>query len=219
MEKFQTVIKQNEALITARDFKGGEGGALRRVTEDLSKQEGRLHFLCNKVHKKRECKQQCGGCKMFGSHLEKDCWTLYPDKRPTKFETPKKKRGREREISKSKDKEETRPQNKGRGNSPAPPRVVGRVNKRQLTDRDSDDSVEKEGDPKEIERNYLEAKELYEKQIRRARRVRRDHTERSFNTERIFADEAGETQYTNMKREFSRGPSRRMRRVKRCSPL
>ena len=70
LEKFQTVIKQNEALITARDFKGGEGGALRRVTEDLPKQEGRLHFLCNKVHKKRECKQQCGGFKMFGSHLE-----------------------------------------------------------------------------------------------------------------------------------------------------
>ena len=73
--------------------------------------------------------------------------------------------------------------------------------------------MENEGDPKE-----LEAKELYEKQIRRARRVRRDHTKRSFNTERIFADEAGEAQYTNMEREFARGPSRRMRRLKRCSP-
>ena len=93
LEKFQTVIKQNMALITARDFKGGEGGALRRVTEDLPKQEGRLHFLCNKIQKKRECKLQCPGCNMFGSHLEKDCWTKYPDKKP-KFDTPKKKRGR-----------------------------------------------------------------------------------------------------------------------------
>ena len=104
MAKFQTVIKQYESLITARDFKGGEGGAIRRVTGDLPKQEGRLHFLCNKVHKKRECKLQCNGHKMFGSHLEKDCWTLYPDKKPN-FGTPKKKKGRERERTRSKSKE------------------------------------------------------------------------------------------------------------------
>ena len=109
---------------------------------------------------------------MFGSHLEKDCWTKYPDKKP-KFDTPKKKRGRERERtrSKSKEKEETRPQNKGRGNSPYPTRV-GRVNERPLKDRDSDDSVGKESDPKEIERNYLEAKEVYDKQVSRARTFR-----------------------------------------------
>ena len=76
----------------------------------------------------------------------------------------------------------------------------------------------KESDPKEIERNYLEAKELYEKQVRSAQLVRRDNTERSFNKERIFEDEAGESQYWNSEREFARGPSRRMRRVKKCSP-
>ena len=32
-----------------------------------------------------------------------------------------------------------------------------------LTDRDSDDSVGKESDVKDLERNYLEAKEKYEK--------------------------------------------------------
>ena len=44
LAKFQTVIKQYESLITARDFKGGEGGAIRRVTGDLPKQQGRLHL-------------------------------------------------------------------------------------------------------------------------------------------------------------------------------
>ena len=86
---------------------------------------------------------------MFGSHLEEDCWKLYPDKKPN-FETPKKKRGRERERtrSKSKEKKETKTQDKRRENSPYPPRV-GRVTDKQFTDRDSDDSLGKESDVKD----------------------------------------------------------------------
>ena len=109
---------------------------------------------------------------MKGSHLEENCWTLYPDKKP-KFNTPKKDRrgkGRGRSRSKSVEKEEKR----GRENSPYPGRV-GRVSNDQLTDRDLDES-DKEASVKELERDYIEAKEKakaikekYEKQIRRAR--------------------------------------------------
>ena len=59
---------------------------------------------------------------MKGSHIEENCWTLYPDKKP-KFNTPKKDRrgkGRGRSRSKSVEKEERR---KGRENSPHPTRV------------------------------------------------------------------------------------------------
>ena len=94
---------------------------------------------------------------MFGSHFEENCWTLYPNKK-TNFETPKKGgRGRERgrSRSKSKDPEETRTQKKGRENSPYPARV-GRVTD---MDRDSDDSSGKESNVKDLERDYLEAKE------------------------------------------------------------
>ena len=58
------------------------------------------------------------------------------------------------------------------------------------------------------------SKEKYEKQVRRARRIRTE------NTGGIFTDEVAETQYTNMEREFARGPSRKLRRVKKkkCSP-
>ena len=57
-------------------------------------------------------------------------------------------------------------------------------------------------------------KEKYEKQVRRARRIRTE------NTGGIFTDEAAETQYTIMEREFARGPNRKLRRVKKkkCSP-
>ena len=64
-----------------------------------------------------------------------------------------------------------------RNNSPYPERV-GRVSKEQFTDKDSDDS-DKEASVKELERDYLEAKEKskaikekLEKQIRRARQIR-----------------------------------------------
>ena len=90
LAKFQTVIKQHESLMTARELKGAVGGSVRRVTDDLPKQPGKPHFLCNIVHKRGKCTQQCNGCKMFGSHLEEDYWKLYPDKKPN-FETPKKK--------------------------------------------------------------------------------------------------------------------------------
>ena len=39
---------------------------------------------------------------------------------------------------------------------------------KQFTDRDSDDSLGKESNVKHLERDYLEAKEKYEKHIRRA---------------------------------------------------
>ena len=153
------------------------GGGVRRVTEEPPKETRKpghfLHRLCGKEHEKGECSQQCEGCKMYGSHLKENCWTLYPDKRP-KFNIPRKKRrGKERGRSRSKsvEKEERR---KGRENSPYPARV-GRVTNNQLTDRDLDES-ENEASVKELERDYLEAKEKanatkekYEKQIRRAR--------------------------------------------------
>ena len=112
------------------------------------------------------------------------------------------------------EKEERR---KGRENSPHQTRV-NRVTD-QLTDRDSDES-EKEASVKELEREYLEAKEKakatkdkYEKQVRREiRRVR------TGNAGDIFTDEISEAQYNQMEREAARGPSRRQRRVKRCSP-
>ena len=152
---------------------------------------------------------------MYGSHLKENCWTLYPDKRP-KFNTPRKKRrGKERGRSRTKsgEKEERR---KGRENSPHQTRV-NRITD-QLTDRDSDES-EKEASVKELEREYLEAKEKakatkdkYEKQVRREiRRVR------TGNAGDIFTDEISEAQYNQMEREATRGPSRRQRRVKRCS--
>ena len=133
---------------------------------------------------------------MKGNHLEDNCWTKYPEKRP-KLYTPKKDRkgkGRGRSRSKSVEKEEKR---KGRENSPYPARV-GRVTNNQLTDRDSDES-ENDASVKELERDYLEAnkkakvtKEKYEKQIRRARRVR---TGKSGG---IFTDEISEAQYSQM---------------------
>ena len=138
---------------------------------------------------------------MKGSHLKENCWTLYPDKRP-KFNTPRKERrgkGRGRSRSKSVEKEERR---KGRENSPYPARV-GRVTNNQLTDRDSDES-ENEASVKELERDYLEAKEKakatkekYEKQVRReVRRVkprRLGHTKRP--KRRINKIEENRTKY------------------------
>ena len=174
LSKFQTVIKQHESLVTAREFKGEVGGNVRRITEEPPKETRKpghfLHRLCNKEHKRGECSQQCKVCKMKGNHPEENCWTLHPEKKP-KFYTPKKDRkdkGRGRSRSKSVEKEEKR---KGRENSPYPARV-GRVTNNQLTDRDSDES-ENEASVKELERDYLEAKEKaketkkkYEKQIK-----------------------------------------------------
>ena len=67
---------------------------------------------------------------------------------------------------------------------------------------------------KDLERNFLQAKEAYEKKANRARRIRTE------NTGGIFADEDSEIQYTNLEREFARRPSRKLRRVKKkkCSP-
>ena len=95
LAKFQTVIKHHESLMTAKEFKGAVCGSVRRVTEDPPKQPGKPHFLCNKIHKRGSCTQQCSGCQMFGSHLEEKCWTLHSELKP-KFETSKKRRGRER---------------------------------------------------------------------------------------------------------------------------
>ena len=105
---------------------------------------------------------------MFGNHLEENCWTIHPEKKPN-FGTPRKGRGRERgrSRSKSKEPEETRTKKKGRENSPYPSKV-GRVMDKQFTDRDSDGSSDKESSVKDLERDYLEAKEKYEKQARRA---------------------------------------------------
>ena len=151
---------------------------------------------------------------MKGNHLEDNCWTKYPEKRP-KLYTPKKDRkgkGRGRSRSKSVEKEERK---KGRENSPYPVRVVRA--KDRLTDRDSDES-ENDESVKELERDYLEAKEKaketkekYNKQIKRTRRVR---TGKSGG---IFTDEITEAQYNRMEREAARGqgPSRNIRRVKK----
>ena len=116
--KFQTVIKQHEGLITAREFKGEGGGTVRRVThvppKEIKKPGHILHRLCNKEHKRGECSQQCKFCKMKGNHLEENCWTKYLEKRP-KLYTPKKDRkgkGRGRSRSKSVEKEEKRKEGK-----------------------------------------------------------------------------------------------------------
>ena len=67
-----------------------------------SKEPRKPHYLCNKIHEKGNCTQQCKGCRNKGSHLEENCWTLYPDKKP-KFNTPKiDRRGKERGRSRSK---------------------------------------------------------------------------------------------------------------------
>ena len=34
--------------------------------------------VCNKQHKKRECKYQCKHCLMFGSHKAENCFKKYP---------------------------------------------------------------------------------------------------------------------------------------------
>ena len=62
LSKFQTVIKQHESLVTAREFKGEAGGNVRRTREEPPKDTRKpgyfLHQLCNKEHKRGECTQQ-----------------------------------------------------------------------------------------------------------------------------------------------------------------
>ena len=93
------------------------------------------------------------------------------------------------------------------------PSKLARVTDKQYTDRDSDGSSDKES-RKDLERDFLEAKEKYEKKANRAQRIRTE------NTGVIFVDEDSERQYTNLEREFARRPVRRLRRVKKekCSP-
>ena len=179
MDKFQTVIRQHESMVTAREFKGEVAGSVRSVrTEDKPKDGRKPHHLCGKVHAKNECSQQCSGCKKWGSHFEQNCWELYPDKKP-KFNTPRKDRkGKGRGRSRSKSLEKGEKSKEKRENSPYPGRA-GRVitDRDRFTDRDSDES-EKD---KEMEREYLDAvekakeiKEKYEKQkqTRSTRRIR-----------------------------------------------
>ena len=52
LSKFQTVIKQHESLVIAREFKGEVGRGVRRVTEEPPKETKKQHYLCNKVHNK-----------------------------------------------------------------------------------------------------------------------------------------------------------------------
>ena len=199
-------------------------------TDNIPKDGDKYHNLCGKVHAKRQCSQQCSGCKKWGSHLEENCWELYPDKKP-KFNTPRKDRkgrGRGRSRSKSEEKGEKDKKDKRdkRDNSPYPGRA-GRVttDRDRFTDRDSDES-EKD---KEMEREYLAAvekaeqiKEKFEKQkqTRSARRIRTGRTAAD-----IFADDSSEAQYNQLERDWARGsspstrgPSGRLRRVKKCSP-
>ena len=82
LSKFQTVIKQHESLVTAREFKGEVEARVGRVTEEPPKEPRKPHYLCNKVHEKGNCTQQCKGCKKKGSHLEEKCWTLHPEQNP-----------------------------------------------------------------------------------------------------------------------------------------
>ena len=99
MDKFQRVIREHESMVTAREFKGEAPGSIRvvRTEDNIPKKGESYHNLCGKVHAKKKCAQQCSGCNMYGSHLEKDCWELYPDKE-LRFTTPKKdrKKGRGR---------------------------------------------------------------------------------------------------------------------------
>ena len=96
-------------MVTAQEFKGEIPANVRVIrTDNIPKEGEKFHKLCGKTHAKKECKQQCYGCKMYGSHLPQDCWELYPDKKP-KFTTPRKNRkgrGRERSRSKSEEKGE-----------------------------------------------------------------------------------------------------------------
>ena len=117
--KFITVIKENESLVTAKEYKNNNGRMVGRIQEDPKTLPG-SHYLCGKVHKRGQCTQQCSGCKKRGSHLEENCWVLYPAKKPD-FGNPKKGRGRgrDRTRSKSRESEDTRTRKKGREQSPS----------------------------------------------------------------------------------------------------
>ena len=136
LDKFERIIREHESMVTAREFKGEVPANVRIIRTDNIPQAGeKFHKLCGKTHAKKECKQQCYGCNMYGSHLPQDCWELYPDKKP-KFTTPRKNRkgrGRERSRSKSEGKGEKDKKDKKdeRENSPH-----SRRTSRVATDRD-----------------------------------------------------------------------------------
>ena len=149
---------------------------------------------------------------MKGNHLEDNCWTKYPEKRPRPYTPNKKdKKDKGRGRSRSRDKSVEKDDRKKRGASPYPIRVVRA--KDRFTDRDSEESGNEES-VKELEREYQETREKakeIEKKIKRTRRVR------TGASGRIFSDEITEAQYNRMEREAARGqgPSRNIRRVKK----
>ena len=104
--KFITSIKENEAIVTAKDFKVQTGRGVARVQEE--QQTGcRPHHLCGLIHKRGNCSKKCSECGKYGSHKESECWERYPHKKPKDFETPKrnKKRDKRRDRNRSKSKE------------------------------------------------------------------------------------------------------------------
>ena len=116
LSKFQSVIKQHESLVTAREYKGEVDARVGRVTEEPPKEPRKTHYLCNTTHEPGKCPQVCKGCGKKGSHLEDKCWTKHPELKP-KFPTPRKKKeekkGRKerRSRSKSVEKKEKRTRN------------------------------------------------------------------------------------------------------------
>ena len=124
--------------IAAREFKGEVGGTVRRVTQEPPKEIKKpghfLHRLCNKEHKRGECSQQCKFCKMKGNHLEDNCWTKYPEKRPKPYTPNKNKkdkgRGRSRSRDKSVEKEERKKRAVPRAGGPHTLFISGRKRRR-----------------------------------------------------------------------------------------
>ena len=97
MIKFITSITENEAIVTAKDFKVQTGRGVARVQEE-QQTTGRPHNLCGLVHKRGNCTQKFSECGKYGSHKESDCWEKYPHKKPKDFEIGKEARG-ETEIA------------------------------------------------------------------------------------------------------------------------
>ena len=127
----------------------------------------------------------------------------------------KERRSRSREKSSEKEDRQTKT------NSPYPEGRVGRVSRDDFTDRDSDDSDR--DNVRELEKEFLAAKEKskaikdkLEKEYKRTRRVR------TGNTGGLFREERSQDQYAELEREFARGRSRTLRRIKEsketCSP-
>ena len=122
------------------------------------------------------------------------------------------KESRSRSREKSSEKEDRRTKT----NSPYLEGRVGRVSRDDFTDKDSDD-LDRDN-VRELEKDYLAAKEKskaikekLEKEYKRTRRVR------TGNTGGLFREEMSQDQYAQMEREFARGQSRTLRRIKETS--